>query len=73
VLSGARDVRVLCVWVAVSCFVIAEGARVAAKYDRVRLTFPCRDYTKSFLLFIMPNRQKCAKSVIESNNDANMM
>ena len=55
VLSGARYVRVLCVWVVVSSCVAAVGARVAAECDRVRLTFLGRDSTKRFLLFIMHN------------------
>ena len=73
VLSGARDVRVMCVWLVVSCCVTAVSARIAADYARVRPTFHGRDSTKRFLLFIMPNRRDFAKSVIESSNDLNRM
>jgi len=73
VLSGARDVRVMCVWVDVSCCVTAVGARVAAECDRVQLTFLGRGSTKHFLLSIMPNRRDYAKSVIEPSNDLNRM
>ena len=72
-LSEARDVRVMCVFVVGSCFVTAVCARAASECARVRLTFPGRDSTKRFLLFIMPNRRNCAKSVMESSNDLNRM
>ena len=51
----------------------AVGARVAVECARVRLTFPGRDSTKRFLLFIMCIRRDCARSVIESSNDLNRM
>ena len=63
----------LCVCVVVSCFVTALGARASAECARVRLTFPGRESTQRFLLFIMANRRDCAKSVMESSNDFNMM
>ncbi len=49
------------------------GARVAAECARVRLTFPGRDFTKRFLLFIMPNRRDYVKSAMESIIDFNRM
>jgi hypothetical protein len=73
VLSGARDVRVLCVCVDVSCFVTALGARASAECARLRLTVPGRQSTKRFLLFILAKRRDCAKSVLESSNDLNRM
>ena len=73
VLSGARDVRVMCVCVAISCFVTAVCARAAAECDGLRLSFPGRESNMRFLLFIMASRLDCAKSAMESNNDLNRM
>ncbi len=72
VLSGTRVVRVMYVWLAVSCGVTGRGCVVsAAECALMLLLFPGSVSIRRFLLLMMPRRRDCAKSVRESSSDLN--
>jgi hypothetical protein len=73
VLSGARVVRVLCVWVAAPCCQAAcECVGVAAECERCQFMALGSASTKRFLFVIIPKRRNCAKSVSKTNSNLNM-
>ncbi len=74
VLSGIRNVRVLCVCVAVPCCVTACVYDMpAAECALMLMLFHGSASIRRFLFLMMPIRQDCARSVRESISDLNRM